>query len=189
MQQCRTLPSRKGGVLLVRAVHMHVCPRQCLPAKAPGSGHRRGDCHEPPSPRALRCCPPRRLSALCLALLGTVPAFPGHSGQSRVRRGGMDPAGQGSASPLLPPFQPVLPRAPSSVPTIPMPGPGLARLPFALLTMPEPGIHRRPSPWHCWVQEGFRSPQPAPWRPRKGCCGHSWGAGFWLTGLGEEKGS
>lgn len=38
----------------------------------------------PPAPRALRRCLPRWLSALCLALLRTVPAFPDHSGWSQV---------------------------------------------------------------------------------------------------------
>lgn len=158
-------PSGKGGVIAVlwfTCMCVLVCASlQRLLAQTTGEV----TATSPLPQRALRSGPPRRLSAVWLALLGTVPTFPGYSGWSQVSGWEHAAVGQGSDSPLLQPrglwslpFQPVLPREPSFVPNVPMPVPGLARLPFALLTMPEPGTPRRPGPRHCWSQDGFCSP-------------------------------
>lgn len=89
MQQWLTPPSGNGRVIRVRAVHVHMClpvsaSLRRLLAQVTGEV----TATSPPSPGALRCRPPRWLSALCLVLLGTVPASSGHSGQSHVRLGG-----------------------------------------------------------------------------------------------------
>lgn len=160
---------------------------QCIPAKAPGSGHRQGDCHEPPQPRALRCSLPRRWPwpcwEQCQPALAIVDGL-----KCQARR--HFTVGQGSASPLLraPGASPVgLPsQGASSVPPIPTPFPGLAG-PFArLLTVPEPGSHRRPGPQHCWCQEGSCCSRPALGGPGGGCCGQL-GSRFLVDWFGRGK--
>lgn len=141
--RCGRAP-REGGSAPATSVHVRVCP---LVSAAPCRllTQATGDGHEPPLARAWRRPPPRPWSSPWLALLGTVPAFPGRSGRSRVSGWEAHGGRTGVCSPCSHPRacgpSPSNPFSPGSlsVPTIPTPFPGPARLPSAvLLAMPRP---------------------------------------------------
>nr|KAF6444326.1 hypothetical protein HJG59_008617 [Molossus molossus] len=135
-------------------------PGQCLPARAPGSGHRPGDCQEPLSPG------PEMFPFLWSASPGTLPVPWSQWTVPRVRLGGTWQRGRGlrSRPPSLPPQAASL-----SPPSHALPRPCHCLL--GPLTRPAPGTHR------CrWSPErlALRARHP---RPRTGAV-DSWGVGF-----------